>query len=51
LELKDRFGFEVTPREWFLLPFPVIEKAIEKIMDGSIGNYRYDSATAQVLPA
>ncbi len=49
-ELKDRFGFDVTPREWFLLPLPVIEEAIEKIKDGSIGHYRYDPETAQVIP-
>jgi hypothetical protein len=50
LELKDRFGFEVTPREWFLVPFPVIEDAIEKLKDGSISNYRYDPKTAEVAP-
>ncbi len=51
LELKDRFGFEVTPREWFLAPHAVIEEAIEKLMDGSIGSYRYDPARAGIVPA
>jgi hypothetical protein len=50
LELKDRFGFEVTPREWFLAPYAVIEEAIGKLVDGSIGNYRYDPATAAIIP-
>lgn len=50
LELKDRFGFDVTPREWFLVPFPVIEEAIEKLKHGSIGNYRYHPETAQIVP-
>jgi hypothetical protein len=49
LELKDRFGGQVEPREWFLVPLPAIEEAIEKLKDGSIGNYRYDAATAQLV--
>lgn len=51
LELKDRFGFDVAPREWFLVPFPVIEEAVEMLKAGSISNYRYDPATAEVVPA
>ena len=50
LELKDRFGFDVAPREWFLVPLPVIEEAIKKLMDGSIGNYRYDPGSAEIVP-
>jgi hypothetical protein len=49
-ELKDRFGFEVTPREWFLAPYSVIEEAIGKLMDGTIGSYRYDPAKAAIVP-
>lgn len=49
VELKDRFGFEVTPREWFLVPFPVIEEAVEKLKAGSIANYRYDPQNAQIV--
>jgi T5orf172 domain len=46
-ELKDRFGFEVTPREWFLVPLPAIEEAISKIMDATIESYRYDPDSAR----
>ncbi|TDU62459.1 Meiotically Up-regulated Gene 113 (MUG113) protein [Prosthecobacter fusiformis] len=49
MELKDRFGGQVEPREWFLVPLPVIEEAIQKLREGSIGNYRYDPATAQIV--
>ena len=45
LQLKDRFGSAVEPREWFLLPLPVIDEAIERIKDGSIGGFRYDPAS------
>ncbi len=49
LELKDRFGFEVEPREWFLVPLPVIDEAIQKIKDGTIGSFRYDPETARLI--
>ena len=48
LELKDRFGAGVEPREWFLVPLPVIEEAIEKLKDGSIANYRYNPQRGQI---
>jgi hypothetical protein len=49
VELKDRFGGQVEPREWFLVPLPAIEEAIERIKDGTIGNFRYDRATARLI--
>lgn len=51
LELKDRFGGQVEPREWFLVPLPVIEEVIEKIKGGSILNCRYDTQTASIITA
>ena len=48
LQLKDRFGSQVEPREWFLVPLPVIDEAIEKIKDGTIGGFRYDADTARL---
>jgi hypothetical protein len=49
LKLKDRFGAPVESREWFLLPLPVIEEAIEKIKEGTIGCFRYDYETARLV--
>ena len=49
LELKDRFGAGVEPREWFLVPFQVIEEAVERLKDGSIAEYRYDRETARIV--
>ncbi|MGC8536444.1 MAG: GIY-YIG nuclease family protein, partial [Rhizomicrobium sp.] len=46
IEIKDRFGNPVVPREWFLVPLFVIDEAIEKIRDGSITDYIYDPQTA-----
>jgi hypothetical protein len=51
LELKDRFGSQVEPKEWFLVPFPVIEDAIEKLKDGTIENFRYDPESARLVGA
>lgn len=50
LELKDRFGFDVEPREWFLVPFAVIKEAVEKLLDGTLANFRYDPDTASLSP-
>jgi T5orf172 domain len=49
LELPDRFGIPVKPREWFLVPLEVIEAAIEKIMEGTIDQFRYDPKTASLV--
>lgn len=49
LELKDRFGGQVEPREWFLVPLPVIEEAIQLLLAGSIGDFRYDKDTARLV--
>jgi len=46
LELKDRFGSQVEPREWFLVPLAVIDEAIQSIKDETIGSVRYDPKTA-----
>jgi len=48
LELKDRFGTPVKPKEWFLVPLDVIEEVIEKIKEGTIDQFRYDLETASL---
>lgn len=45
IEIKDRFGHPVTPREWFLVPLFAIDEAVEKIRDGSIKEMSYDPKT------
>jgi hypothetical protein len=46
IEVIDRFGQKVLPREWFLVPLFVIDEAVQRIRDGSITAYAYDPATA-----
>lgn len=50
-ELRDRFGFQVEPREWFLIPLPVIEEAVQKLIDGTIENFVYDPESACLMKA
>lgn len=49
LELHDRFGNLVRPREWFLVPLSVIDEAVRRITDGSITNVVYDPMTARLV--
>lgn len=46
IEIHDRFGKPVAPREWFLVPLHVINDAVEKIKDGTIQNFTYDPERA-----
>ena len=48
IEIMDRFGRPVVPREWFLVPLFVINDAVEKIRDGTITSYRYDPQAAEL---
>lgn len=50
IEIKDRFGQPVVPREWFLVPLFVIDEAIEKIRDGTITGFIYDPKAAALAP-
>lgn len=49
IEVKDRFGNPVIPREWFLVPLFVIDEAVAKIKDGTITGCVYDPASAQLI--
>jgi len=51
VEIMDRFGKPVEPREWFLVPLFVINETIQKIEDGSISNYIYDPKSASLQKA
>ena len=42
IEIKDRFGKPVKATEWFLVPVFIIDEMIEKIKDGTVGDYYYD---------
>jgi hypothetical protein len=46
IEVKDRFGNPVIPREWFLVPLFVVDEVVDKIRDGTITGYVYDPKAA-----
>jgi hypothetical protein len=48
VEVKDRFGTPVVPREWFLVPVFIVDEVVERIKDGSITEYAYDPSTASL---
>ncbi len=48
LEIADRFGNPVKPREWFLAPLPVIDEVVRRIRDLSIVDFEYDPRTASL---
>ncbi|MFC3530481.1 GIY-YIG nuclease family protein [Paracoccus mangrovi] len=49
IQIRDRFGRPVVPEEWFMVPFFVIDEAVEKIKDGTITNYIYDPKSARLV--
>lgn len=49
IEIKDRFGNPVTPREWFLVPLFVINEAVDRIKNGTITGYSYDPKIASLV--
>ena len=46
VEILDRFGKPVRPREWFMVPLPVIDEIVERIGDGTLAAMKYDREEA-----
>lgn len=46
--IEDRFGQPVEPREWFLVPLHVIDEVVQRLLDGSITEFVYDAASAEM---
>ena len=42
-------GQRLTPREWFVAPLPLIDEAINMLIDGGIVNYRYDADNHKII--
>jgi hypothetical protein len=51
IEIKDRFGNPVIPREWFLVPLCAVDEAIGRIRQGTITGCIYDPKTATLTQA
>ncbi|WP_096701046.1 GIY-YIG nuclease family protein [Magnetospirillum sp. 15-1] len=49
IEITDRFGHPVSPKEWFLVPRFAIDEAVDRIRDGTIANFTYDPSRAKLV--
>jgi hypothetical protein len=49
IEIMDRFGNLIRPREWFLVPLFVVDEAVERIRNGTITDCVYDLTTARLI--
>ena len=49
IEITDRNGNRYAPKEWFIAPIVVVEKAIEMIINGEIVNYKYDKDKETII--
>jgi hypothetical protein len=51
IEIRDRFGNPIRPREWFLIPVFVVNEVVERIKDGTITHHLYDPAAVRLMKA
>lgn len=49
IDVFDKGNKRYTPREWFIAPLGIIEKAIELIINGGIVNYKYDHERQEIV--
>ena len=49
IQISDRFGNPIYPREWFMVPLFVIDEVVEKLKDGTLTEYRYDPNQARLV--
>lgn len=50
-EIPDRFGKLVRPREWFLVPLPIIDEIVARTADGTLAGMIYDPQSIALIPA
>ncbi len=46
IEIFDRFGKPVSPKEWFLVPIFIIDEVVARIKDNTLSAYKYDIKSA-----
>lgn len=49
IDILDDLGRRITPREWFVVPLPIIDKVINLILSGEIVKYHYDAKRQYIL--
>ncbi len=49
VDVFDKQNQRITPREWFVVPFAIIDEAVNMIINGSIVNYKYDEVKKKII--
>lgn len=49
ITIPDRFGKPVKSREWFMVPRAAIKEAVDRLIDGSLGDTIYDPLSAKIV--
>lgn len=49
VDIHDDRGRRITPREWFVVPFHIIDRAIDLILSGEIIEYRYEKESGVIV--
>ena len=51
IEIKDRFGQSVMPREWFFVPLNAVREAVQRLEDGTLVSSCYDPSQGRIIEA
>lgn len=49
IDLFNENGQRIIPREWFVIPFDIMEEAIQLILREEIINYKYDNGSKMII--
>ncbi|MBQ9503175.1 MAG: GIY-YIG nuclease family protein [Lentisphaeria bacterium] len=49
IDIFDNKGIRHSPREWFIVPYPIVRQAILFVLDGEIQNFRYDADKQEIV--
>ncbi len=49
IDITDKNGDRYTPKEWFVAPIAVITETINRIVDGTIVEYKYDPEAQRMV--
>ena len=49
IDIFDNKGIRHTPREWFIVPYPIVYQAIYFILNGEIVNYKYNAEKKEIV--
>ncbi len=50
ITIADKHGHACHPREWFSVPLPAIEEAIDILLYGDLSQFRYEPTSGRILP-